>query len=123
MTRGLRCSTLTLLQFQEIGVLVSLADLLRLYETGTIRTDLRVKNVASPILSMPRETMLRKVPEKMFSRKHRPIFVSRTGEFVGDRGIIEHVFSPAALSYAINSPPEDIIFGLRISELETTTAG
>ena len=79
------------------GVAVSLADVLELYSRGTIQSDLQVRDVGSPIFSLPGMTPLRQALLFMFSHRLRRVFVAGGNAFVSDRGIVSHVFSPATL--------------------------
>lgn len=92
------------------GGLVTLNDLLELYETGVIRTDLRVGDVASQMFSMPATTSLRDALSAMFSRRYRRVFLSGEGDraFISDRTIIERIFSPAMLQ-SFTKESEDIL--------------
>src|SRR5208282_771744 len=86
---------------QERGgfsALVSLSDVLGLYETGVVASDLIVEEIGSPIFSMPGETTLRKVLDEMFQKWHRRVFVGGKREFISDRGIIAYIFSPTVLN-------------------------
>jgi hypothetical protein len=79
------------------GVAVSLADVLELYGEGTIRSELLVRDVGSPIFSLPGMTPLRQALLFMFSHRLRRVFVAGGNAFVSDRGIVSHIFSPATL--------------------------
>ncbi|MDG6999872.1 MAG: CBS domain-containing protein [Nitrososphaerota archaeon] len=83
----------------ELRGLVSLRDLLLLYQKSTFKTDLSVKDVASfPILALSKETSLRETLERMFRKKVRRILVSENGKVVSDREIIKHLFSASRLA-------------------------
>jgi len=82
----------------EEGGLITLADVLGLYDTGVIRSHLVVGDVASPIFSMPGKTRLKEVLREMYERAYRRVFISGSRVFVSDRAIITHVFSPAVLT-------------------------
>jgi hypothetical protein len=82
---------------ERTGVPVSLAEVLELYNSGTIESELSVKDVASPLFSLPGMTPLRKALLFMFSHRFRRVFLSAGGTFISDRSIISYIFSPAAL--------------------------
>jgi hypothetical protein len=98
------------------GVPVSLADVLELYKTGTIECDLQVKEVASPVFSLPGMTPLRKALLFMFSHRFRRVFLSAGGAFISDRSIISHMFSPSALHDLAARP--DSLLEMPIAEVE-----
>ncbi len=83
-----------------MGVPVSLADLLELYESETFRCDLQMKDVGSPIFSLPGMTPLRQALLFMFSHRFRRVFLANGDTFISDRSIISHLFSPASLQKA-----------------------
>lgn len=86
------------------GGFVGLHDVLGLYETGAIRSELRIGEVASPIFSIPAVTSLRDSLSMMFARRYRRMFFSPESGFISDRTIIERIFSPAVLqSYSDGS--------------------
>jgi CBS domain-containing protein len=95
---------------------VSLTDLLELYGRKTISTDLLIKDVATPIFSMPRTTSIRSALRAMFRRRYRRVFISER-EFVSDRSVMEHVFSPFILEQAGWDPGRDVL-GAPIDRLE-----
>ncbi len=82
----------------DFSALISLADVLGLYETGIVASDLTIEEIGSPIFSMPGETTLRNVLEEMFQKWHRRVFVRGKREFISDRGIMAYIFSPAVLN-------------------------
>jgi hypothetical protein len=98
------------------GVPVSLADVLELYKTDTIESDLQVKDVASPIFSLPGMTPLRKALLFMFSHRFRRVFLSAGGAFISDRSIISHLFSPSILHDLAANP--DSLMETPIAEIE-----
>lgn len=105
---------------RDVGALVSLSDLLGLFETGALRTDLLVSDVASPILSVPGQTTLKKSLQEMFTKRYRRLFISGNKEFVSDREIIAHIFSPSVLSM-ITRDSKDILT-TPISQIERMAA-
>jgi hypothetical protein len=101
---------------ERTGVPVSLADVLELYKTGIIESPLQVKDVASPLFSLPGMTPLRKALLFMFSHRFRRVFLSAGGAFISDRSIISHIFSPAVLHDMAANP--DILLEMPIAEIE-----
>lgn len=101
---------------ERTGVPVSLADVLELYKTGTIESDLQVKDVASPVFALPGMTPLRKTLLFMFSHRFRRVFLSAGGAFISDRSIISHLFSPAVLHDLAANP--DGLLEMPIAEIE-----
>lgn len=102
----------------EIGGLVTLADVLELYETGGLETDLLVRDVASPIFTLPNATSLRDALLAMFSRRIRRLFMSGgVPWFISDRTIIGHVFSPAVIAVALRDSRN--VLDMHISEIGT----
>lgn len=103
------------------GALASLPDFLGMYQERTISTSLRARDVASPAFAMRKRATLREVFEQMFSRRYRRIFIAGTRNFIWDRSIIEHVFSPAVLKEILDEPANDVLSS-PISEVEPTRA-
>lgn len=87
--------------------LVTLADVLRLYENGLIDTDLVVEDVASPIFSMPAGTSVREALRAMFKHQFRRIFVSRDGCYISDRSIVDYDLGPLGLDSLVYEPRRD----------------
>jgi CBS domain-containing protein len=77
--------------------LVSLVDLLRLYKTKQLQSDMVVADVASPILGMPGRSSIREALGAMFRLKQRRVFISGEQMYISDRSIIEKFLSPASL--------------------------
>jgi hypothetical protein len=101
---------------EKTGVPVSLADLLELFKTGTLESDLTIKDVGSPEFSLPAMTPLRKALLFMFSHRFRRVFLAAGGAFISDRSIISHVFSPAVLHDMAANP--DSLLEMPIAEIE-----
>jgi len=97
------------LESRGVGALLTLTDVLGLYEGGTLRSSLTLEDVGSAAFSMPGESTVREVLVEMFERRIRRVFVSGTNEFVWDRNIIEHLFSPAVLARVALRESEDIL--------------
>jgi hypothetical protein len=100
----------------ESGVPVSLADLLELFKSGTLESDLQIKDVGSPEFSLPAMTPLRKALLFMFSHRFRRVFLAAGGAFVSDRSIISHLFSPSVLHDLAANP--DSLLEMPIAEIE-----
>jgi hypothetical protein len=101
---------------EKTGVPVSLADILELYKTGAIESDLQVKDVASPVFALPGMTPLRKTLLFMFSHRFRRVFLSGGLAFISDRSIISHLFSPAVIHDLAANP--DTLLEMPIAEIE-----
>ncbi|MDG6994570.1 MAG: hypothetical protein JRN52_01495 [Nitrososphaerota archaeon] len=86
--------------------IVTLADVIPLYRRGVLDTSLRVKDVASKVFELPKNTKLSKVLLEMMTRSMRRIFISGTNKFVSDREILAHIFSPTRLAVVKRSPKE-----------------
>ncbi|HXY56052.1 MAG TPA: hypothetical protein VEH01_00425 [Nitrososphaerales archaeon] len=104
-----------------VGALLSLDDTLRLFDERVIDSALEIAEVASEVFSLPMETTLREALDEMFARRYRRVFVRGTKEFIWDRGIIEHLFSPAVLARVAQDPSADPL-GIPISGLTRTKA-
>ncbi|MDA4118551.1 MAG: hypothetical protein OK455_09435, partial [Thaumarchaeota archaeon] len=100
----------------KTGVPVSLADVLELYKTETIESDLTVKDVGSPIFALPGMTSLRQALLFMFSHRFRRVFLAAGGSFISDRSIISHIFSPAVLHKLAAEP--DSVLEMPIADIE-----
>lgn len=89
----------------DAGAVVTLADLMPLYGSGILLSDLAVEEVATPkILSLPRKTKLRDALREMMRRRIRRVFLIGEESFVSDREILEYIFSPQWLSKVRDSP-------------------
>ncbi|HUI01533.1 MAG TPA: hypothetical protein VLX56_07875 [Nitrososphaerales archaeon] len=101
---------------ERTGVPVSLADVLELFKTGLMESDMKVKDVASPVFALPGMTPLRKALLFMFSHRFRRVFLSAGGTFVSDRGIISHLFSPSVLHDLAANPNK--LMDMPIADIE-----
>ena len=90
------------------GVPVSLADVLELYRTRAIESDLTVRDVASPIFALPGMTPLRQALLFMFSHRFRRVFLAAGESFISDRSMISHIFSPAVL-HKLAAEPNSVL--------------
>jgi CBS domain-containing protein len=106
-----------------VGALASLTDVMELYETGAIATGLTVKDVGTPIFSMPGEASLRKALQEMFRKRFRRVFVSGSRRFISDREMIGHVFSPGVLGAILQKRegPKEVL-EIPVSEVKRVTA-
>lgn len=104
-----------------VGALLSLDDTLGLYDGGAMSSSLTAGQVASDAFSLPPETTLKETLEEMFARRYRRVFLSETRDFVWDRGIIEHLFSPSVLARVAQDPSSDPL-AIPISDIGTTKA-
>jgi CBS domain-containing protein len=106
-----------------VGALASLTDVLELYETGVVTTSLSVKDVGTPISSMPSDTSLRKALQEMFRKRFRRVFVSGSRGFVSDREMIGHVFSPGVLGQILQrrKGPKEVL-EITVSEVKRVMA-
>jgi hypothetical protein len=102
----------------EVGALVSLRDILGLYESGTLTTNVSVDQVASPIYSMPSYVTIRQALTEMFDHKFRRVFLDQgMDRVITDRKIISYVFSAKRLDEAANSSND--ILADSVQNLET----
>lgn len=104
-----------------VGAILTLPDVLGLYQDGSLGSSLILEDVASTAFSMPIESTIREVLVEMFDRRIRRVFISGTREFVWDRNVIEHLFSPAVLAHVVQNESADIL-EIPISGIGTTTA-
>jgi CBS domain-containing protein len=79
----------------QLGGFANLRDLVALYEKSVIKSDLRVGDVASyPIVTMPGESNLKDVLDKMVRKNVRRVLVSGTqNSMVSDRDIVSFISS------------------------------
>lgn len=101
-----------------VGV-VSLNDILGLYRDGAVRSELRARDVASPIFSMPPSASIRLALRAMLRGGYRRVFISDRA-FISDRSIIANVFRPAGLN-AMTSGGRDT-FEAPLGKLEASDA-
>jgi len=107
---------------KSVGALVRLRDILDLYGTGHLATELAAEDVASPIFSLPGNTKVRSALEQMFQKRYRRVFIRGSDRFVWDRGIIKRLFSPEALAAAAQNPSRDFL-RTPLSDFEMLEAG
>ena len=82
---------------EEKGALIGLMDILWLYKSGVISTDVRVRDVGSPLFSLPPGTSIRNALKAMFRHKCRRVFLRDERTYVSDRDIMDALFNPVAI--------------------------
>jgi len=87
-----------------LRALVGLTDMLRLYEDGTIKTELLSKDVASRPFRTSPDTTLKSAVGKMFQKRVRKLMIEGGNSLVSDREIISFIFSPRQLESTRKSP-------------------
>ena len=97
--------------------LISLSDLLQLYDKGLIDTELRCKDVASPPFRLPSDATLKEALEEMIRRRIRRVFVNNSNAFISDRTAIGYIFSPEGIKVLKRE-----LFTTRIREIRTIDA-
>jgi len=108
-------------QRRDVGALAGLSDILGLFEKGSAKARLRVKDVASPKISVSKDCSIGSVLQEMFVRRVRRLFIAGTSEFIWDRGIIANAFNPEVLSQVLNGRSRGLLEA-PITEFETTQA-
>ncbi|MCL5067238.1 MAG: CBS domain-containing protein [Thaumarchaeota archaeon] len=89
----------------DARAVVTLADLMPLYGSGILLSDLAVEEVATrKIFSLPRNTKLKEALHEMMRRRVRRVFLTGEESFVSGREILEYIFSPQWLSEVRESP-------------------
>ena len=85
---------------------VALPDLIPLYRRGVLRTDLSIRDVATPkVFRLSPGTSLRVVLRKMLERRMRRVFFpGSSSQFVSDREILTFMFRPERLTLARDNP-------------------
>jgi len=99
------------------GALISLPDLLQLYEKGLIDTELMCKDVASPPFRLQNDATLKETLEEMIRRRIRRVFVNNSNAFISDRTAIDYIFSPEGIQVL-----RDELYTTRIHEIRTMDA-
>ena len=89
--------------------LVGLSDVLGLYRSGAIQTDITTEDVGTRIFSLPGSTPIRRALQEMFRHSYRRIFLPGERAYISDRGVMGHIFSPVVLEEIGNHPNEDIL--------------
>jgi hypothetical protein len=99
--------------------LVTLVDLLRLYKTKHLASDMHTGDVASPILSMPGRSSVREALQAMFKLRQRRVFITGERMYISDRSIIERFLGPASLIRDRDAPDTGVL-DARIDGLKKT---
>ncbi len=103
-----------------LPAVVGLADLIALYRTGVLRTELTLPEIAtSEIFSLPGPTKIATVLREMMKRRVRRVRLSNDGGFVSDREILVHIFSPERLN-AVRTAPHKLLDST-LEEVESRT--
>lgn len=104
----------------QLGGFANLRDLIALYEKSIIKTDLLVGDVAShPVVSMPGDSSLKDVLDRMVRKNVRHILVSGTqNNMISDRDIISHI-SSAYRQEAFHQDPSRLLDG-KLHDLKNT---
>ena len=89
--------------------LITLIEFLDLYETGAISTGMTVGHVNAPILSLPGDTPLSAAIETMLSQNYGPVFIDGEEGYLSDRGLINHILSPALLAELGNGGLDEVL--------------
>ncbi|MDG6902346.1 MAG: CBS domain-containing protein [Nitrososphaerota archaeon] len=96
-----------LVESNETFGLITLSDILLLYQQGMLETRSQVRDLASsPVFSLPSDATLREVAREFYNRRVRRVRVGDQNRFVSDREILAHLFSPSTLNLAKESPEE-----------------
>jgi hypothetical protein len=96
--------------------LVSLADVLTLYGTGMLRTEVTVEDVSTPIFSMPASTTIREALKATFRHRYRRIFLEGERAYISDRSIMSYLFSPMVLEELNRGGQDKDILSIPISK-------
>ena len=97
--------------------LATLSDLIQLYRRGVLNTSLGVKDVATKIFALPKDTKLGKALHEMMNHWVRRVFLSGTNRFVSDREILSYIFSPERLAVIKESPSK--MLEAKLEDLES----
>jgi CBS domain-containing protein len=89
--------------------LIALIEFLDLYETGAISTGMTVGHVNSPTLSLPGDTPLSAALQAMISQDYGPVFIDGEEGYLSDRGLTNHILSPAVLAELGNGGLDKIL--------------
>jgi len=79
------------------SALISLSDLLQLYDKGLIDSDLTCKDVASAPFRLRDDAPFKEALEEMIRRQIRRVFVNDDNAFISDRTAINYIFSPEGI--------------------------
>ena len=98
------------------GALISLSDLLQLYE-GAVDSNLMCKDVASSPFRLRHDATLKEAIEEMIRRHFRRVFVDDSNTFISDRTVIDYIFSPEGIQVL-----RDELFTTRIQKIRMMNA-
>ena len=105
--------------------MLSLKDVVMLFEKDKLKTDARVFEVSSQKVSMPNDTTITSALKMMFSMNIRRVFVSGNRSdklrFVSSRDIIGYLFSPQSLDLCRNHPESWL--SEKLSNIPSSDAG
>jgi CBS domain-containing protein len=108
-----------------IPALITLQDILLLFETDTIKSTLSVSEIGSERIEISPESYLIDALRIMFEKRVRRVFLSSYGRnpfsFVSDRHVIRFLFSPARLEIAKETP--ELWVSSKLSEIDASKAG
>ncbi len=88
----------------DLGGFATFRDLLPLYDSEAIQSDLSVDDIASPIFSMPANSSIKEVLREMFDHHFRRVFIEGERTLVTDRRVISYIFSSAGLRATFDKP-------------------
>jgi CBS domain-containing protein len=101
----------------EVGALVSLRDMLALYDREILAVNVSVEEVASPIYSMSSDSTIRDALTQMFNHRFRRVFLDQGNErVITDRKIISYIFSASRLDDVANTSSD--LLGASVKNLE-----
>ena len=92
----------------EMYAMVGLSDVLGLYKSGALSTDLTAHDVASEPVSVEPGTTIRDALNLMLENRIRRVFIRGTNTFVSDRELVSFFFSPRKLQEIRRSPGETL---------------
>lgn len=96
---------------------ITVSDLLPLYQSGFLSSNLLVEDVASgPVFSMPKGTKVIDCLREMESRKYRKVKIFGTTLVVSDRLIFSHIFDEKRLQRIAKAPQH--LLDVTIEDLE-----
>ncbi len=81
----------------EMYATAGLSDVLGLYRSGTLKSNMTAREVASQTIAMEPRATVRTALTLMLERRIRRVFVQGTNAFVSDREVVSHIFSPRSL--------------------------
>lgn len=88
--------------------LLTLADFLDLMRKEKLVTQMKVSDVATPLLAVSSRTTIRAALRTMFKHRYRRVFLDDERTYVSDRDIMDRVFRPDAID-SLESTSRDIL--------------